>query len=175
MQQETQDRRRVIGRRVLALIAALVALSWVPKGVHVIVRSWSASSEVLAREQAIDETRRRLSAIESQVDFAATEEGCDVEAKRQFGVGSPDEIWVTVDAQPTRPSPGTPLGIGDRVQGWLTSAGDRCIERVRHAIRVARYAVGLDDVDDCLPAVVEVRDEPVEAEPAPEDDTGASE
>jgi len=154
----------MVSRRVLAAIAVLVALSWIPKGIGVIASSWSASSAVLEREQVIGDSREHLAGMERQADYADTDEGRDLEAKRQFGVGSRDEIWVTVDAPPARPAPPTPLGIGDRVHRWLTSAGNRCIERVRHTIAVARYLVGLDDVDDCLPAVVEVRDEPVEAE-----------
>lgn len=166
----------MVSRRVLAAIAVLVALSWIPKGIGVIASSWAASAAVLEREQAIAESRERLAALQRQADYADTDEGRDLEAKRQFGVGSPDEIWVTVDALPARPGPPPPQGVGDRVQGWLSTVGDRCLERVRHTIRVARYLVGLDDVDDCLPAVIEVRDEPVEPEtevaadaPAPAD------
>lgn len=164
MQQEPQDHRRFVSRRVLALIAALVALSWVPKGIYVVASSWSASAQVLEREQQIRESRERLAALQRQVDFADTDEGRDVEAKRQFGVGSPDEIWVTVDAQPAQPGPPPPQGVGDRVYGWLSTVGERCLDGARHTVRIARYLVGLDDVDDCLPAMVEVRDEPIEPE-----------
>lgn len=164
LQTGMQDQRHFNSRWVLLFIGALMVLLWVPKGGRVIAFSWRASSQVLERKQTIADTRARVAMLQRQVDLAETEEGRDLEAKRQFGVGSPDEVWITVDARPSAPPPSPPQGIGDRVQGWLTTVGDRCLERVRHTIRVARYLIGIDDVDDCLPAVIEVRDESVEPE-----------
>lgn len=159
-----QDQRHFNSRRVLLFIGALIILSQLPNGVRVIVSGWRASSQVLECKQIIADTRARVAPLQRQVDFAETDEGRDLEAKRQFGVGNPGEVWITVDARPPAPAPPPPQGIGDRLQGWLTTVGDRCLERVRHTIRVARYLIGVDDVDDCLPAVLEVRDESVAPE-----------
>jgi len=80
------------------------------------------------------------------VAYARTSEGRDVEAKRRFGVGPRDEIWITVDAEKALEHRRVPQSIADRLDAWLADAGSRAVDNVREFGEVAGYTVGLNDV-----------------------------
>ncbi|MGD9497379.1 MAG: hypothetical protein AB7Y46_13855 [Armatimonadota bacterium] len=155
---------RTLRRRWLFLgVLAFAAVAWGPRALMMLAEGWSASAQVLAREQEIQRTRERVAALRREAEYAASAEGKDLEAKRRFGVGPQDEIWIAVEAEPPPRQSSAPVGVGERVEAWLTNAGSSFMDRCRRIWAVGRYWLGLDDVGDCLPTVVE-------EEPAPADD-----
>jgi len=156
-------RRRALRRRWLFIGAlAFATIAWGPRAVMMMAHGWCASSQALTREDGIGRTRDRVASLERQVAYTDTTEGKDLEAKRQFGVGPRDEIWITVEVEEPRPPASSPVGIGDRTYGWLTDVGSSTVDRVRGAWDVVRYWTGLDDVSDCVPTEAEAEDEAAE-------------
>lgn len=154
MHQQSQDdvarrRARSVRRRWLLLaLLALALIRWVPQSHELLTRGWEASAQVLAHEREIEAAEARIEALEREIAYARTTEGMDVEAKRQFGVGPEEEIWITLEADEPRERMTRPLTIGDRVQSWLSDVGSECVDRVRYTISVLRYWGGLDSAPD---------------------------
>lgn len=139
--------RRVKRRRlILIAVFGLAAILWGPRAAIVAVDGWVKSSQVLDHQREIDQTRARLASLKQEVDYGDTSTGKDVEAKRRFGVGPADEIWITVDAEPLVEETG-PLSIADRLNCWLCDVGAEFTGRMRVGTAVIRYWVGLDEVE----------------------------
>jgi hypothetical protein len=133
-------------RLTLFAIAALVIAGWGPKAAIVLVDGWVKPVQVKKREREIKAARQNVDALKRELDYLRTPEGKDVEAKRQFGVGPKDEIWITVEAQCLEPVESGPGSIAEQINGWLSNVGDRSIDRVRETGEVVRYLIGADDV-----------------------------
>jgi len=157
------DRRAQQRRLVLLLGAAFALLAWGPRAVHMLEKGWFSSCRTLERQHQVDAASQRIDALQREVAYARTSEGRDVEAKRRFGVGPRDEIWITVEAERAREQRREPQSIADRLDAWLASAGSRAVDHVREFGETAGYAVGLNDVDQCVPVPAIEDDEPVEA------------
>ena len=144
--QETLQRR--VKRRRLILIAwlGLAAILWGPRAAVVVVDGWQKSQQVIDHQAEIDATQERIGALEREVAYAETPLGRDVEAKRRFGVGPGDEIWITVEAERSIERVSAPVSLADRVNGWLADAGGEFTGRVRDVNEVLRYWLGLDEV-----------------------------
>lgn len=177
--EQWSQRRRALRRRWL-LIGALTftAIAWGPRSIMVLVRGWCTSVQVLERQDEIVLRRERVEMLERQVRYARTDEGLDLEARRQFGAGPPGEIWVTIEAEEPRPQALPPRAIGERVSAWLSDTGARWVDDVRGVAAVLRYWVGIDQVSEPPPldpdvsAAAAAEPEPeAEAEPAADDDT----
>ncbi len=160
------QRRCALRRRWLVIGALTFAtIAWGPRAAMVLIRGWSASAQVLRCRDEVAIRRERVEMLERRVRYAQTDEGLDVEAKRQFGVGPPGEIWITVEAEPPRPQAPPPQAIADRVTAWLSDTGARCVDRVRGGVGVLRYWIGLDRVSEPPPRAPDVS---TEAGPEPE-------
>jgi len=179
MHEQWWQRRRALRRRWLLIGAlAFTAIAWGPRSIMVLVRGWCTSTQVLERRDEVALRRDRVDVLERQVKYARTDEGLDLEAKRQFGVGPPGEIWITVEAEEPRAQALPPQAIGDRVSAWLGDTGARWVDDVRSIVAVLRYWVGLDQVSEPPPrapdATAEVAREPepqADAEAAADDET----
>ncbi|MGC9319777.1 MAG: hypothetical protein ACP5KN_17220 [Armatimonadota bacterium] len=143
MQQRARRRRWV-----LLVVLGFTIIAWGPRTVELIVSSWSTASQVMEQERELEATRARQRALRRELAYARTTEGRDVEAKRQFGVGPPDEIWITVEAEEPKPQPTGPLTVGQRVHGWLADAGSQFLDHCRYTMSALRYWVGLDPAPD---------------------------
>jgi len=177
-EQWLQCRRSVRRRWLLIGVLTFAAIAWGPRSIMVLVRGWCTSVQVLERQEEIALRRERVEMLERQVRYARTQEGLDLEAKRQFGVGPPGEIWITVEAEEPRRQALPPQAIGDRVSAWLSDTGARWVDDVRGVVAVLRYWVGLDQVSeppplDPDPGVAAAADSepPAGAEPAADDDS----
>ncbi len=148
--QEPSDpllQRRMLRRRLtLFAIAAIVIAVWGPKAAIVLVDGWVKPMQVKEREHEVKAARQRVNALKWELEYLRTPEGKDVEAKRQFGVGPRDEIWITVEAACVEPVDSGPGSIADQINGWLSAVGDRSTDRVRETGEVVRYLIGADDV-----------------------------
>ena len=161
---QTQMTRRIQRRRLLAMIAlAFAIVAWGPRAAIVISDGWCSSCRALEQQRRIDATSRRMADLQRRVAYARTAEGQDVEAKRRFGVGPDDEIWITVDATEAEPKRAEPQSVADRVNAWLTDAGGRFVDRVREVGAIISYWVGISEVDESVPVPV-IEDEPLAEE-----------
>lgn len=143
-------------RRLLILFLIGVALLlWGQRSFKMLARGWSTSVRVLQCERELELRRQRVELLKKQVAYAATEEGRDLEAKRQFGVGPRDEIWITVEVQEPPPSSPPPRSISERVETWLSSVGSAITNRVRFVVTVFSYWTGFYDVSDYQPGACE--------------------
>lgn len=159
LQQSASVRNRQRRLALLAL-AAFILVAWGPRMIDVLVRGWQSSCLALERQQQIDEAELRIEALHRELIYARTTEGKDVEAKRRFGVGPRDEIWITVDAEKAPEQRPAPQSVADRVDLWLHNAGSRFVDRVRDVGVVFSYWVGLHEVDRYV-AVPVIEDEVV--------------
>lgn len=167
--QQRSDLDRARARRLAWLVViGFMLIAWGPRTAMMLERGWSSSALALERQQQIDESARRIEILQREVAYAHTAEGKDVEAKRRFGVGPQDEIWITVEAEVAREKPPLPRSVADRVESWLTDGGGRVIDRIREVGTVLSYAVGLTEVDQCiiLPVIEDL--EPEQAAPEEE-------
>ncbi|MEA3400729.1 MAG: hypothetical protein U9R79_05720 [Armatimonadota bacterium] len=144
-QMQQRARRR---RWILLIVLGFTTIAWGPRTVELIVNSWSTASHVLEHERELKATHARQKALQREVAYARTVEGRDVQAKRQFGVGPRDEIWITLEAEEPEPQPTGPLSIGQQVHGWLMDAGSRFLDHCRNTASLLRYWVGLDPAPD---------------------------
>ncbi|MFO8080409.1 MAG: hypothetical protein R6V07_08895 [Armatimonadota bacterium] len=145
--QRSSDSRRAQRKRLAWLVVVAFALvAWGPRTAMMLEKGWSSSYAALERQQQIDEADRRIEALQREVAYARTSEGKDVEAKRRFGVGPRDEIWITVEAQPAPERRPQPQSVADRLNVWLTDAGSRFVGHLRAVGATVSYAVGLHDV-----------------------------
>lgn len=165
------DRRHQQRRLILLLAAAFALIAWGSRTISMVEKGWYASRETLKRQQQIEAANRRIDALQREVAYARTVEGKDVEAKRRFGVGPPEEIWITVEAERAPNERPRPQSIADRVNGWLTDAGSSFLDRVRGCAAIISYSVGLSDVDGCI-AVPEVEELETTEEHASDDTPG---
>lgn len=156
-------RRSQQRRLVLLLAAAFALLAWGPRAVNMLERGWSSSCLALERQKQIDAAEQRIDALQREVAYARTSEGKDVEAKRRFGVGPRDEIWITVEAEKAPEERPQPQSIADRVDAWLANAGSAFVDRIRRLGAIVSYWVGLSDVDRCVAVPVIEDDAPDEA------------
>lgn len=147
------------------LIAAfgLAMIVWGPRAAVVAIDGWVKSSQVIENQREIDLSRSRIEALRQEVDYGHTPVGKDVEAKRRFGVGPEDEIWITVEAEPAMDLSPTPVSIADHLNRWLSDAGAEFTGRVRDVTTVVRYWVGIDEVEYGI--------EPAETESADDEET----
>ncbi len=139
-----QSKRR---RIILIVVIGLFAVGWGPNAASVVVDSWIKSNQVREYEAEIEAMQDRISALEREANYGATPIGRDVEAKRRFGVGPEDEIWITVEAEIVPEMRPEPASIAERVNRWLTDAGGEFMDGLRETGAVARYLVGLDRVE----------------------------
>ncbi|MFP4250374.1 MAG: hypothetical protein ACLFU7_11990 [Armatimonadota bacterium] len=141
------DPDRARQKRLAWLIVLTFALiAWGPRTAVMLEKGWSSSHAALERQQQIDEAERRIEALQREVAYARTSEGKDVEAKRRFGVGPRDEIWITVEAQQAPEQRPQSQSVADRLNVWLTDAGSRFVGHLRAVGATVSYAVGLRDV-----------------------------
>lgn len=138
-----------IQRRRLALLMALAfaLVAWGPRAATVITDGWYASCQALEQQRQIDAARQRIDVLHREVAYARTIEGRDVEAKRRFGVGPDDEVWITVEAERAAARRERPQSVADRVDAWLTDVGSRFVDRVREFAAIVGYWLGIKEVD----------------------------
>jgi len=155
--------RRIQRRRLLLLTGLAFALvAWGPRAATVISDGWCSSCRALEQQRGIDAASRRVAALQREVDYARTAEGQDVEAKRRFGVGPDDELWITVDATEAEKRP-EPQSVADRLDAWLGDAGARFVDHVCDVGAIFSYWVGIGQVDECVPVPVIEEEPPAEA------------
>jgi hypothetical protein len=146
--QDTSSTLPARRRRLVALIAAALALIlWGPRTANMVEKGWSSSVQALEHQRQIDLAQQRIDALQREVAYARTSEGKDVEAKRRFGVGPRDEIWITVEAEKAPDERPRPRSIADRVDWWLANAGSRFVDRIREVVTIVSYSFGLSEVD----------------------------
>lgn len=159
-------------RRLLLLVALGFALiAWGPRAAMVLSDGWCSSCRALEQQRQIDAAGERIDALQREVAYARTSEGRDVAAKRRFGVGPDDEIWITVEANRAPERRGEPKSVADRLEGWLADAGSRFVDRIRELAAIGAYWVGLEEVDGYV-VVPEIEDEAPAG--APDSDSDAS-
>lgn len=169
--------RQIQQRRVWLVLATAAVLLWGARGVVELSKGWTASCRVLEYQREIDDAAERMQAMQREVAYARTDEGNDVEAKRRFGVGPDDEIWITVDAATPPQDRPAPQSVAERFEGWLTDAGGRLSDRVRSVSTVFGYLIGVHPVDQCIavPVIEEIPPavDSTAGEPADEADADA--
>lgn len=150
--QETLPVQRTRRRRLLLIaLFGLAAIVWGPKAAIVLVDGWVKSNQVIEYQRELEDTRERIYTLEHEVAECDTPPGKDVEARRRFGVGPEDEIGIIVEAEPATDAPPAPVSIADRVNRWLRGAVGDFTDRLRDAMIVVRYWVGVDEVEHGVP------------------------
>ena len=129
---------------------------------------WCSSCRALEQQRQIDAAGER--SMRSSARSSPDLRGRDA-AKRRFGVGPDDEIWITVEANRAPERRGEPKSVADRLEGWLADAGSRFVDRIRELAAIGAYWVGLEEVDGYV-VVPEIEDEAPAG--APDSDSDAS-
>jgi len=145
-QKALATRRRIV---YLVIVGLLLAASG-QRLMQPLVRGWYSSVEVLRLQKQIEQTRAETRLLNQQVAALETPEGKDVEAKRQLLLGPPGEILIVVHPEKQARQVEAPVGIGARMQRWLTTAGGRALDSVRFAVQVLTYWL-LGDAGTDLP------------------------
>ncbi|HCA46345.1 MAG TPA: hypothetical protein DEP45_02995 [Armatimonadetes bacterium] len=166
--------RQIQQRRVWLLVAAAAILLWGSRAAVVLTDGWYASCQVVEQQREIRAADERMAAMQREVAYARTDEGGDVEAKRRFGVGPDDEIWITVDGVTPAQERPAPQSVADRFEGWLCDAGGRVVDRVRQVSEVLGYWIGVNPVDQCV-AVPVIEEEPLAEEAASAEEAATGE
>ncbi len=166
--------RRINWKRIaVVLTVSAVIVAWGSRAVTVIADGWCASRQALQKQQQIRANDQQIDDLHRQVDYAKTDEGQAVEAKRRFRAMPRNEIRLKVDADGPPPRPGGYPSVADHVNEWLAHAGSRFIDRLRHFGAIMSYWLGCDEVDTCV--VVPEVDESSDEEPSvSSDDTKQS-
>ncbi len=149
----------------------MAALVWGPRATVLVVSGWSTAAQVLDHHRQFHDSGTRIQALEREAEYAQTDEGKDLEAKRRFGVGPPEEIWITIEAEKAREPASEPQTIDSRLDAWLDDTGSGFMGRLRRAGAIVRYWLGWDTVDECVVAPPEAEGEADSAdEPAGDDE-----
>ncbi len=157
---QSETAKRIQRRRLLLMMGLAFALiAWGPRAAIVVSDGWCSSCRALEQQRRIDAASQRVDALQREVQYARTAEGQDVEAKRRFGVGPDDEIWVTVDATEAEEARPEPQSVADRLDAWLAKAGAPLVDHVREFGAIFSYWVGIGQVDEYV-AVPVIEDEP---------------
>jgi len=152
-------------RTVIVALVAVVVASWGGRMAEPLARGWYNSCQVLDTRAEIDALDKQRQDLEEDLDYARSDEGMDVEARRQFGVSPPDDVRIVVRVKSGEGERRQPVSLGDRVRGAVSRVGGACAAAVRHTRDVIKYWWGLDPVGPVGNAPTE--DEPPgEAEPS---------
>ena len=135
-----QQKAAALRRRLVYLgIVGVVVFASAHRLVQPLVGGWCSAVEVLRAQEQIEQTRQEIGRLEGEVHFLDTPEGKDVEAKRQLILGPPDEVWIVVSPEKQGGQADAPVGIGARMNRWLTRAGGRALDGARFGWRVLSY------------------------------------
>jgi len=149
-------------RRLLYIVVAgALVLASAHRLAQPLIGGWFGSVEVFELKQQIRATEAESSTLEQNIEFLETDEGMDLEVKKQRILVPPDEIWIRVHAEQERHDAEAPVGIGERVHGFLTGVGDSAVETIRYGWRVFRYWSGKE------PCEVATADEAGQSQEAP--------
>ena len=147
-QQDSQDRAGQVhlNRKRLLYTAALAVLvvAWGGRMAEPLIRGWFNSCQVLDQRAERDRRDRQIEDLNEELIYAQTVEGLDVEAKRQFGVGPPQDVLIEVRVKGAEVAKGGPTSLGDRARGCLNRVGGVCAGAVRRVRTVVKYWSGLD-------------------------------
>lgn len=126
-----------------------------------LIRGWFNSCQVLDRRAEIEALRQQREHLAGKLAYVQTEEGKDVEAKRQFGVGPPEEVRIVVRPRGDASDDAIPRSLGERLTVGMNRVGGAWVGAVRRVRDVVKYWSGLDPAAPAgdLPSVAEPLDE----------------
>ncbi len=134
------ERGRRLNWRRLGILAAvaLFALVWARPMMEPLIRGWYTACEVQKQREEQAALEEQLQRLKAKRDFILTDEGKNVEARRQFDVGPPGEVRIEVKVRSLQPQP-TPASLGERFMAGLNRVGGAALNGLQSLWDIFHY------------------------------------